>query len=177
MKRKLLFFAMAMMAVASSFAQTPDRYTVSGGVLGAANYSKFRLDNETPGSETKFKWGYAPGVFVTFPLGNVVALEAQAQYSRIGSKYKTSSSVLDSSQELTYLSVPLFFKLHAGRFLSFNFGGQADFLLKAKKTTNQVDQDNENNFDHTSLGVLGGIEFFPRERVTLFAKYVHSLKK
>lgn len=175
MKRSLLLFAMAILAVASSFAQTPDRYTVSGGVLGAANYSKFRLDNETPGTETKFKWGYAPGVFVTFPLGNVVALEAQAQYSRMGSKYETGSTTT-KNQELTYLSVPLFFKFHAGRFLALNLGGQADFLLKAKETI-PVDMNNESIFDHTSLGVLGGIEIFPRERVTLYAKYVHGLKK
>lgn len=176
MKRRLLFFAMAILAVASSFAQTPDRYTVSGGVLGAANYSKFRLDNDIPGTDTKFKWGFAPGVFVTFPLGNVVSLEAQAQYSRMGTKYEMGNATT-YNQELTYLSIPLFFKLHAGRFFAFNFGGQADFMLKATDKTLPVEVDNENTFDHTSLGVLGGIEIFPRGRVTLYGKYVHGLKK
>ena len=176
MKTKLLFFAMSLLCVAGSFAQVADKYTVSGGVLGAVNYSKFRLGDEIPGSETKFKWGYAPGVFVNFPLGNVVSLEAQAQYSRVGSK-REKANVLDLNQELTYLSVPLFFKIHAGRFLAFNLGGQADFLLSAKDKTKPVEVDNENIFEHNSLGVLGGIEIFPRERVTLYAKYVHGLKE
>ena len=82
MKRKLLFFAIALSSIASSFAQTPERYTVSGGVLGAANYSSFRLSDDIAGTDTKFKFGYAPGVFFNFPLGNVISLELQGQYSR-----------------------------------------------------------------------------------------------
>ncbi len=176
MKRKLLGFVMALACVTSTFAQTPDRYTVSGGVLGAANYSKFRIGEDNSGIQTKYKWGYAPGVFVTFPLGNAVSLEAQAQYNRIGGKYETGNTTT-LNQELTYLSVPLFFKIHAGKFLAFNLGGQADFLLSAKDKTLPVEIDNENAFEHNSLGVLGGVELFPRGRVTLFGKYVHGLKQ
>jgi len=176
MKRTLLFTTMALLAVSSSFAQTPDRYTISGGVLGAANYSKFRLSDEIPGTDTKFKWGYAPGVYVNVPLGNVVSLEGQAQYSRVGTEYEAGNTTT-LNQELTYLSVPVFFKFNAGRYLAFNLGGQADFLLSAKDKTLPVEVDNESNFEHNSLGVLGGIELFPRGRVTLFGKYVHGLKR
>ncbi len=176
MKNKLLFFVMAVICVTSSFAQTADRYTVSGGVLGAVNYSKFRLSEDIAGTDTKFKWGYAPGVFLTFPIGNAVSLEVQAQYSRVGSKSETGSTTT-LNQELTYLSVPLFFKIHAGRFLAFNLGGQADFLLSAKDKTLPVEVDNEDAFEHNSLGVLGGVEIFPRGRVTLYGKYVHGLKR
>jgi len=176
MKRTLLFFVMSLVCVTSGFAQTADRYTISGGVLGAANYSKFRLSEDIAGSDTKFKWGYAPGVFLTFPMGNTLALEVQAQYSRVGSKYETgNTTTLD--QELTYLSVPLFFKIHAGRALAFDLGGQADFLLSAKDKTSATEVDNEDKFEHNSLGVLGGVEIFPRGRVTLFGKYVHGLKR
>jgi outer membrane protein OmpA-like peptidoglycan-associated protein len=176
MKRTLLFFVTALLCVTSSFAQTSDRYTVSGGVLGAANYSRFRLSEGIPGTDTKFKWGYAPGAFVTFPLGNMVSLELQGQYSRVGSKYEAgNTTTLD--QELTYISVPLFLKLHAGKFFAINLGGQADFLMKATNKTLAVDVDNEDAFEHNSLGVLGGFEIFPRGRVTLYGKYVHGLKR
>ena len=174
MKKTLLFSAMAMLALTSSFAQTADRYTVSGGVLGAVNYSKFRIGEDNSGINTKSKWGYAPGVYVTFPLGKALSLEAQAQYSRVGSEFE-SGTILN--QELTYLSVPLFFKIHAGRFLAFNLGGQADFLLSAKNKTGPVELNNEDDFEHNSLGVLGGVEIFPHGRVTLFGKYVHGLKQ
>ncbi|MEO5984281.1 MAG: porin family protein, partial [Ferruginibacter sp.] len=176
MKNKLLFFVMALISITSSFAQTADRYTVSGGVLGAVNYSKFRLSDDIAGTDTKFKWGYAPGVFVAFPIGNAVSLEVQAQYSRVGSKYEAGSTNT-LNQELTYLSVPLFFKIHAGKFLAFNLGGQGDFLLSAKDKTLPVEVDNEDAFEHNSFGVLGGVEIFPRGRVTLYGKYVHGLKQ
>lgn len=176
MKKNLLIFVTIMLCVTCVVAQTPDRYTISGGVLGAANYSKFRLKDDIPGTEPKFKWGYAPGLFVTFPLGNVVSLEAQAQYSRVGTKFETGNTT-SYDQELTYLSVPLFFKLHAGKYLAFNLGGQADFMLKATDKTLPAEVDNEDDFEHTSLGVLGGIEIFPRGRVTIYGKYVHGLKE
>ena len=176
MKRTLLFSTLALMAVSTTFAQTPDRYTISGGVLGAANYSKFRLADKIPATDAKFKWGYAPGVYVNFPLGNVVSLEAQAQYSRMGTKYETGNTT-SYNQELTYLSVPVFFKFNAGRYLAFNVGGQADFLLKATDKTLPVEVDNEAIFEHNSLGLLGGVELFPRGRVTLFGNYVHGLKR
>lgn len=176
MKRTLLFFVTVLLCVTGSFAQTPDRYTVSGGVLGAANYSKFRLSENIAGTDTKFKWGYAPGVFLTFPFGRTVALELQGQYSRVGSKYEAgNTTTLD--QELTYISVPLFLKFHAGKYFAFNLGGQADFLMKATNKTLPVEVDNEDAFEHNSLGLLGGFEIFPRGRVTLFGKYVHGLKR
>src|SRR5678816_2941778 len=91
MKRTLLFFVTTLLAT-SSFAQTPDRYTISGGVLGTANYSRFRLSEEIPGTDSKFKWGYAPGVFLTIPLGGVVSLETQGQYSLVGTKYEAGNT-------------------------------------------------------------------------------------
>ena len=176
MKKNLGLLVAAITLATASFAQTKDRYTVSGGVLGAANYTKFRLDDNATNVDSKFKWGYAPGVFVNFPLGNVVGLEAQAQYSRVGSKAEANNvNVLD--QEVTYLSVPVFLKLHAGRFFAFDLGGQADFLLDAKDKTLPVERENENEFKKNSLGVLAGVEFFPRGRVTIYGKYVHGLSR
>jgi outer membrane protein OmpA-like peptidoglycan-associated protein len=177
MKKNLFVAATAMALVClagNTQAQTPDRYTVSGGVLGAANYSKFRLKEDIPGTEAKFKWGYAPGVFVTFPMGNTVSLELQAQYSRIGSEFETGGTST-FNQELTYLSVPLFLKLHAGKYFAFNLGGQADFLLNAKDKTLPTEVENKDAYENTSLGVLGGFEIFPRGRVTIYGKYVHGL--
>jgi outer membrane protein OmpA-like peptidoglycan-associated protein/opacity protein-like surface antigen len=177
MKKNLFVAGMAMALVCiagNTQAQTPDRYTVSGGLLGAANYSKFRLKEEVTGVEPKFKWGYAGGLFVNFPLGRAVSLEIQPQYSRVGSEVETAG-ITSLDQELGYVSVPLFLKLHAGRYLAFNLGGQADFLINAKDKTTSTEVDNKDAFEPTSFGVLGGVELFPRGRVTIFGKYVHGL--
>jgi outer membrane protein OmpA-like peptidoglycan-associated protein len=176
MKKHLLLFSIALLCAVASFAQKADHYTISGGVLGAANYSKFRLRDDVPGTDSKFKWGYAPGVWLNFPLGNTLSLEVQGQYSRVGGKFETGN-ITTYDQELTYISVPLFFKLHAGKYVAFDLGGQADFLTKATDKTTAVDVDNKDFFENTSLGVLGGIEFIPRGRVTIYAKYVHGLKR
>jgi outer membrane protein OmpA-like peptidoglycan-associated protein/opacity protein-like surface antigen len=178
MKKSFSLLAMIFLVVASSFAQTHDRYTISGGVLGAANYSKFRLENDITGTDVKFKWGYAAGVWVNLPLARMLSVEAQAQYSRIGTKAEASNTNTTTlNQELYYLSVPLFLKLHAGRWLAFNLGGQADFMLQAKDKTTSTTVDNEDQYKHTSIGVLGGVEIFPNARVTIYGKYVHGLTK
>jgi outer membrane protein OmpA-like peptidoglycan-associated protein len=174
-KYPVLIMAGAMLSC-TAFAQLQDRYTISGGVLGAANYSKFRVSNSTGTDDLTFKWGYAAGVFINFPLGNVVSLEAQAQYSRVGSKNEPAN-VTTLDQELTYLSVPVFAKIHAGRFFAITLGGQADFLLTATDKTLPVEVKNKDDFKSTSIGVTGGLEFFPRDRVTIYGRYMHGLTK
>jgi outer membrane protein OmpA-like peptidoglycan-associated protein len=174
MKKQFLIAVMILAGVTNSFAQTPGRYTVSGGILGAANYSKFRLSDDIPGTDAKFKWGFGAGLWANFPLGNMLSLEVQPQYSRVGSKFETgSTTILD--QELHYVSIPLFLKIHAGKTFAFMLGGQADILVKAQEKVSNTD--NEDYFDKTSFGVLGGFEVFPRGRVTFFGKYVHGLSR
>ena len=175
MKKQTLLFVIALISVVSSFAQTPIRYTVSGGLLGAVNFSSFRLSENTAGVETKFKTGFAPGVYLNFPLGNALSFEVQGQYSRLGAKYERNNLVT-LNQELTYISVPLFFKIHAGRNVAFDLGGQADFLVAAKDKTTSTEVENKELFDQQVFGLLGGIEFFPRSRVSLFGKYVRGIK-
>ncbi len=174
MKKHIFIFGMLLISVANSFAQTPDRYTISGGILGGANYSKFRLIDDVPGVDPKFKWGFAAGVWVNFPLGNMLSLEIQPQYSRIGTKLE-SGGTTTFDQELHYVSAPLVLKLHAGRVFAFTLGGQADFLVKAREKVTDVD--NEDLLDRTSFGVTGGFELFPRSTVTFYGRYMHGLTR
>ncbi len=85
MKMKYVLLFTSVMSSTGLFAQTEikpvkEHYTVSGGILGAANFSKLRVgDNngfiESDGSRT----GYAGGIWLNFPLGMVVSLEPQVQ--------------------------------------------------------------------------------------------------
>lgn len=174
MKKILFTTVMLLIVVANSFAQTPDRYTISGGLLGGANFSKFRLSDDIPGTDPKFKWGFAAGLWANFPLGRMLSLEVQPQYSRVGTKFETGSTTT-FDQELHYVSIPLFLKLHAGKMFAFTLGGQADILVKAQEKV--TDTDNEDYFDKTSFGVLGGFEVMPRGPVTFYAKYMHGLTR
>ncbi|TXJ26243.1 MAG: PorT family protein, partial [Chitinophagaceae bacterium] len=149
--------------------------SVSGGLVGAANYSRFKItDRGSLPLESKWKWGYAAGVFLNFPLGNVVSIEPQALYSVVGSKAELSG-IESLDQQLGYLSVPLFVKFHLGEYVALALGPQFDFKLSAKDKLTDVS--NKDDFKSTSIAGTGGIEFFPRGRVTIYGRYIHGLTK
>src|SRR5690348_12528107 len=92
MKRIFLLGLLAMFMTAT-FAQDQVRsYSVSGGLLGALNLSKFRVpdnDNETIDYDSKAGWG--AGLWVNFPVGTSFSIEPQLMYNRYN--YFTNSSV------------------------------------------------------------------------------------
>ena len=70
MKKCVLHLLLMTIAV-SSFAQKSahDRYTVSGGLLGAMNFSKFVLDGQNPADISyDTKAGWSAGGWVNIPL-------------------------------------------------------------------------------------------------------------
>src|ERR1700712_570656 len=111
---------------------TKDHYTVSGGLLGAANFSKFRITG-TNSSDLKysFKPGWSAGVWLSFPLGNVVSLEPQGMYSVL----HYSPNVNTGAQfqgDIKYFSVPVLLKFHVSPGFAFTVGPQFDFLNQTK---------------------------------------------
>ena len=85
MKKTILHLFLMMMAV-TAFAQdqkmAKDRYTISGGLLGAMNFSKLIMDGQNPGNISYDpRMGWAAGGWVNFPLGSVVSIEPQVLYS------------------------------------------------------------------------------------------------
>ncbi len=85
MKKGILHLLMMTIAI-SSFAQkmAHDRYTVSGGLLGALNSSKFRMDGDNPADISyDSKMGWSAGGWVNLPLGKVLSLEPEVMYSSI----------------------------------------------------------------------------------------------
>ncbi|HQW03054.1 MAG TPA: hypothetical protein PLR30_11280, partial [Saprospiraceae bacterium] len=83
MKKFILHLLMLTIAVTSYAQKTAhDRYTVSGGVLGAMNFSKFRLDGQNPANISyDAKVGWSAGGWVNLPLGKSLSLEPQVMYS------------------------------------------------------------------------------------------------
>lgn len=174
-KNTLLFFTalgLSLGAYAQDSTKTP---SIAGGLIGAGNYSRFKItDRGNLPLESKWKWGYAAGVYLNFPLGNVVSIEPQVLYSAVGTKVETNGNEI-VDQQLNYLSVPLLIKFHLGEYVALGVGPQFDFTLSAKEK--KMDVDNKDDFKSTSIGATGGIEFFPRARVTLYGRYTHGLTK
>ncbi|RYZ82111.1 MAG: PorT family protein, partial [Moraxellaceae bacterium] len=172
----LLFLSLALSLC--SVAQDPNPVTtpsIAGGLIGAANYSRFKItDRGNLPLESKWKWGYTAGAYLNFPLGNGVSIEPQALYNSVGTKVETLNNEI-VNQQLNYLSVPLFIKFHLGEYVALAVGPQFDFRLSAKEKITDVD--NKEDFKSTSIAATGGIEFFPRARVTIYGRYIHGLTK
>ncbi|HKP28207.1 MAG TPA: OmpA family protein [Gemmatimonadales bacterium] len=152
-------------------AQTPvkDHYTVSGGLLGAANYTRFRIDNGT--EAFNWNWGWAAGLWLSIPAGKVFSFEPQVQYSSWEYEQDaTTPTALLGDATANYLSVPVLFKFHLGKGLALLLGPQFDFLLSVDNT------DTWEKADVTSTSIAGtaGLEFAPRGRISLYARYMHG---
>lgn len=173
MKNLLLsFFLLAM--TATSFAQKSsyDRYTFSGGLLGAMNYSKFFVDGQNPGDISyDAKIGWSAGAYTTISLCKNFSLEPEAMYS-----YYTYRSVSDNALlpngSLGYLSVPVLFKYHFGRALAITLGPEVDMVLSVDDEINNTSTD---AYTSTSFAVNSGIELFPRGRAVIYARYIRGL--
>ncbi|MEO8404979.1 MAG: OmpA family protein [Chitinophagaceae bacterium] len=149
-----------------------DHYTVSGGLLGAVNIDKFRLKGSNPtNAKYDFKTGWAGGLWLNFPLGNVISLEPQVMFS----EYDYRSNITDGSQyygKIDYISVPVLLKIHAGHALAFTLGPQFDFVTKVKDNNTNFTKE---SFKQNSTSISGGIEIIPHGRLTFFGRYIYGL--
>jgi len=165
-----------MLFATEASAQTPvkEHYTVSGGLLGAANYSHFKV-NDGPESYD-WKWGWMAGIWLGLPLGKVVSLEPQFQYSAWNYSQEDASEAQDPSllahdAFVHYFSLPVLFKIHLGRGAAIVLGPQFDWTLSVDDENEEWEKD---DITGTSVAAFGGIEFVPRSRVQIWARYIYG---
>ena len=144
-----------------------------GGVLGGANYSNLRVTDKPSSLSTDWRWDWAAGIFVGFPIGKTVSIEPQALYSRMGGKFTEGGIKTDN--QLDYLSVPVLIKFHAGKYFDIFVGPQFDFLMTAKDK--EHDQDIKNDIKKNDFAGTAGFELFPRHVVSFYARYIHGFNK
>ncbi len=172
--KKLLLFAFLFAMSTSIFSQkmAKDRYTVSGGLLGAMNYDKFRIGNDnTADIHYKHDIGWSAGGWLNLPLGSAVSFEPQVMYS-LYAYNSTSGSALLPSGNLTYVSVPLFFKFHFNKGFALTAGGQADFLAGLDNASNSAEK---GDFTSASFSASIGFEFLPHAPIVFFGRYINGL--
>ena len=179
MKRVLLFVfsCITLTTIYSQEAVMKERYTVAGGLLGAANFSQFRIP-EGNGNTVNygFRPGFAAGAWLNLPIAKGFSVEPQVMYSSQGyriSNTSATSPLLINDGKIKYLSVPLFLKFHAGDAVAITAGPQMDFIVSVEDKSASAAQ--ESDFNQATFSVFGGLEIFPRGRVTIFGRYVHGL--
>ena len=94
--KKLFLFVLGCCTVLSSvYSQkiTKEHYTVSGGLLGAVNASKFRIPgNHDDAVDYDTKTGWAAGGWLNFPLGKAISIEPQVFWSIMRYRASTGST-------------------------------------------------------------------------------------
>jgi outer membrane protein OmpA-like peptidoglycan-associated protein len=150
-----------------------DKYSVSGGLLGAINITEFKIGGDNPSNfDYDSKVGWSAGGWVNFPLTSKFSVEPQLMYSVYRYSANTTTPLLLNDGKISYVSIPLLLKFIPTDKFAITAGPQVDFL------TSIDDNDNtavEENFRKTSWSIAGGFEVFPRGRVTIFGRYIHGL--
>lgn len=160
-----------LLLTATAFSQDlRPHYPISGGVLGAANYTQFRISGVNT-IDYKNDLGYAFGAWLNFPLGRTFSFEPQVQYSLLNYTLAApASGVLQGS--ISYISVPVFLKLHTGSKMAILLGPQFDFLNSVKDNNNNF---NNSSFKKNSTALTAGLEFFPHSTVQVYGRYIYGL--
>ena len=163
--------------VSGAFAQeiVKDHYTISGGLLGAMNIDKFRMDGANLSEiEYENKAGWSAGAWVNLPLGKVFSIDAQPMYNLYVYRSNVTTNILEKGT-IGYFSIPVLLKIHLGSKFALTVGPQFDF-------TASVDDQSANNpgavtddFASASTAISAGFELMPHDRITIFGRYVHGL--
>lgn len=175
MKRTILPVLLVMMT-AVVFAQTTkmakDRYSVSGGLLGAMNYSKFVLDGDNPANITYDpRIGWAAGGWINLPISRCFSIEPEVLYSYNVYRAENANALIQDGN-INFVSVPLLLKLDLGKAFAITAGPQFDILLDAEDERSSISKD---DLTSTSLALNGGIEVFPHGRAVIFGRYIYGL--
>ena len=163
--------------VTGIFAQkiVKDHYTVSGGLLGAMNIDKFRMDGDNLGEiEYDPKAGWSAGAWLNLPLGNVLSIDLQPMYNVYVYRSNVTTNILEEGT-ISYFSLPVLFKIHLGSKFALTVGPQFDFTSSVDDQSDNVDLADVDDFASTSTAVSAGFEIMPHDRFTIFGRYVHGL--
>lgn len=155
-----------------SFSQTivKEHYTVSGGLLGAMDFNKFRVTGSVP-DKYDTRPGWTAGAWVNFPISKRFSFEPQLTFSQLQYESQDVGTLLRDGK-IGYLSLPLQLKLHLGDVFAIVAGPQVNFTTSVKDENSIVDKD---AFKSTSLSAFGGVEINPHGRLVLFGRYFHGI--
>ncbi len=155
MNKRAILFTLAMVAFvspATSWAQ------VGGGIKAGLNLSSVKGFND-PGTSSSQRTGLAAGVFATFGIAPIVAIEPEVLFSMQGTKlHFTSGSVSsDATAKIDYLQVPVLLRIG-------NSGGDtASLYAVVGPTVGILLSANSNGIDFkdqlkkTQVGVAAGV--------------------
>jgi outer membrane protein OmpA-like peptidoglycan-associated protein len=147
-----------------------EHYTLSGGLLGAANITEFSvIGNQNIKYDPKLTW--AAGGWVNIPITLKFSFEPQLVYNNF--KYRSNSpGALLGHGNAGYLSLPLILKYDITPSFALTAGPQVDFLMSVNDKGGSA---TKSDLTGTSLSGNLGFEVMPHARVTPFARYIFGI--
>ena len=172
--KKAFLFVLSCFIMTIIYSQNNAKYTVSGGLLGAVNFTKFKAEGTNASSiDYNTETGWSGGLWLNVPLATRFSIEPQVMFSSYSYQVDNTLPVLVRDGEINYVSVPLQLKLHAGDKFAITAGPQIDFFASFEDDAHSTMQ--KENFKQTSWSLFGGFELFPQSKVTVFGRYMHGL--
>jgi outer membrane protein OmpA-like peptidoglycan-associated protein len=170
--KKISLFALCCYVAIFSHAQNivKEHYTVSGGILGAANFTQFRTTDNAVDYEMKAGW--SAGGWINFPVAKAFSIEPQVMHSSYQYLTNTPGNVLIRDGKIRFISVPLLMKFHAGDMFAITLGPQVDFTSSVENNNGGTAQ--ETDFKQSTFSGSLGLEAMPHGRVSIFARYIHG---
>ena len=146
--------------------------TLSGGLVGGINASMFS-DFPSPGPETQRRsTGLAAGVYLEFPLGRVVSLQAEVIYAQKGSRVEGppapgAASTVFLSERFDYVEVPILVRFGATGDRSGIYGVAGPAIARLVRARERfdvpgvpvLDQDIADGVNATDAGLVVGAGF------------------
>src|SRR4030095_11851048 len=113
--KKAFLFVLSCFIITIIYSQNNAKYTVSGGLLGAVNFTKFKAEG-TNASKIDYntETGWSGGLWLNVPVAGGVSIEPQAMFSSYSYQVDNTVPVLVGDGEINYISLPLQLKLSAG---------------------------------------------------------------
>lgn len=160
----MCFFAITTLSAQSE--EEDRREEVEFGIKAGFNVSNV-WDSRDEEFDADAKAGFAGGVFLGIPLGEVLGIQPELLLSQKG--FKGSGSLFGSSytfsRTTTYLDIPLQVQLKPADYITFVAGPQFSYLLHQKDNysfgSNSTDQEEEfdnDNIRKNILGFVGGVD-------------------
>jgi len=168
----ILLFVLSSFVVMTVYSQNNAKYSVSGGILGAANFSKFKTKNDNPTIDYGSNVGWSAGGWLNLPLSRSFSIEPQLLYSMYEYETSSTSPVILRDGKISYISLPILLKVDLGTKFAITAGPQFDFVSSVHDNTNVAQK---SDFKSSSFSLFGGIEIFPHDRVSFFGRYIAGL--
>lgn len=136
------------------------------GLKGGFNYSNV-YDSHGETFEADPKFGFASGLFLSLPIGRLIGIQPEIQFSQRG--FHGTGALLGSSYKLTrttnYIDVPVLFSLKPTKVVTILAGPQYSYTLKQKdvftNSTLSIQQEEafkNDNIRKNTLCFLGGFD-------------------